>query len=97
MRSLLPQVVVQNSHFGTSMPLDREASPCHLPRSRTSPSQARADSGKRGGVHVHLPSKGAIMGEHQKRQQPGVPWNKGKLIGQKAPLKLKEIWAIRIR
>src|SRR6266550_757878 len=26
-----------------------------------------------------------------------VPWNKGKLIGQKPPLKLKEIWAIRIR
>ena len=26
-----------------------------------------------------------------------VPWNKGKLIGQKSPLKLKEIWAIRIR
>jgi integrase len=25
------------------------------------------------------------------------PWNKGKLIGQKAPLKLKEIWAIRVR
>ncbi len=25
------------------------------------------------------------------------PWNKGKLIGQKPPLKLKEIWAIRIR
>jgi integrase len=25
------------------------------------------------------------------------PWNKGKIIGQKAPLKLKEIWAIRIR
>lgn len=24
-------------------------------------------------------------------------WNKGKLIGQKSPLKLKEIWAIRIR
>ena len=24
-------------------------------------------------------------------------WNKGKLIGQKPPLKLKEIWAIRIR
>ena len=29
--------------------------------------------------------------------QKYVPWNKGKLIGQKAPLKLKEIWAIRIR
>ena len=26
-----------------------------------------------------------------------TPWNKGKLIGQKPPLKLKEIWAIRIR
>lgn len=24
------------------------------------------------------------------------PWNKGKLVGQKVPLKLKEIWAIRI-
>jgi hypothetical protein len=24
-------------------------------------------------------------------------WNRGKLVGQKAPLKLKEIWAIRIR
>src|SRR5687767_7963229 len=26
-----------------------------------------------------------------------VPWNKGRLIGQKVPLKLREIWAIRIR
>jgi integrase len=26
-----------------------------------------------------------------------VPWNKGKLVGQKAPLKLREIWAIRVR
>jgi len=25
------------------------------------------------------------------------PWNKGKLVGQKTPFKLKEIWAIRIR
>lgn len=25
------------------------------------------------------------------------PWNKGKLVGQKPPLKLKEIWGIRIR
>lgn len=25
------------------------------------------------------------------------PWNKGKLVGQKAPLKLKDVWAIRIR
>jgi len=28
--------------------------------------------------------------------QRHIPWNKGKLIGQKPALKLKEIWAIRI-
>ncbi len=32
---------------------------------------------------------------HNPRKQ--IPWNKGKLVGQKPPLKLKEIWAIRIR
>jgi integrase len=26
-----------------------------------------------------------------------APWNKGKLVGQKAPLKLKDIWVIRVR
>jgi len=26
-----------------------------------------------------------------------APWNKGKLVGQKAPLKVKDIWAIRVR
>ena len=26
-----------------------------------------------------------------------VLWNKGKIVGQKAPLKLKDIWAIRIQ
>ena len=26
-----------------------------------------------------------------------VPWNTGKIVGQKVPLKLKDIWAIRIR
>lgn len=25
------------------------------------------------------------------------PWNKGKIVGQKAPLKLKDIWALRVR
>jgi len=25
------------------------------------------------------------------------PWNKGKLVGQKTPVKLKEIWPRRIR
>lgn len=26
-----------------------------------------------------------------------TPWNKGKLVGQKAPLRISEIWAIRVR
>ena len=25
------------------------------------------------------------------------PWNRGKLVGQKAPLRLRDIWAIRVR
>lgn len=25
------------------------------------------------------------------------PWNKGKLVGQKSPLRLRDIWGIRIR
>ena len=32
---------------------------------------------------------------HQK--PPHIPWNKGKLIGQRPPLKQQEIWSIRIR
>ena len=35
--------------------------------------------------------EGSIVFKHHE------PWTKGKLIGQKAPLKLKEIWAIRVR
>jgi hypothetical protein len=31
------------------------------------------------------------------QENQNIPWNKGKLIGQKLPLKLKEIWSIRIR
>ena len=26
-----------------------------------------------------------------------VAWNKGRLVGQKRPLRLKEVWAIRVR
>jgi hypothetical protein len=36
------------------------------------------------------------MDEFKIRRVPR-PWNKGKLVGQKTPLKLKEIWAIRVR
>jgi len=32
-----------------------------------------------------------------KTEVHSIPWNKGKLVGPKPPLKLKEIWAIRIR
>ena len=32
----------------------------------------------------------AVVNHHE-------PWSKGKLTGQKAPLKLKDIWAIRVR
>jgi integrase len=31
------------------------------------------------------------------QQRSQIPWNKGKLSGQKRPLKLQEIWAIRVR
>ncbi len=29
--------------------------------------------------------------------QTRIPWNKGKIVGQKPALKLKELWEIRIR
>ena len=37
------------------------------------------------------------MDSNTKVERRATPWNKGKLLGQKPPLKLKEIWAIRIR
>ena len=37
------------------------------------------------------------MDQHIVPRQQQDPWNKGKLVGQKAPLKLKDIWAIRVR
>ena len=33
--------------------------------------------------------------EHDKPHR--IPWNKGKITGQRPPLKLNEVWAIRIR
>ncbi len=30
------------------------------------------------------------------KRQNRTPWNKGKLVGQKPPRKLKEVWAMRI-
>lgn len=37
------------------------------------------------------------METHNGPARSRVPWNKGKLAGQKPPLKLPEIWAIRTR
>ena len=37
----------------------------------------------------------SIHGIDERHLNP--PWNKGRLMGQKRPLKLKEIWGIRIR
>ncbi len=37
------------------------------------------------------------MYDQQIQQSTPIPWNKGKLSGQKRPLKLQQIWAIRIR
>ena len=37
------------------------------------------------------------MDTNVKTEGRAAPWNKGKLLGQKPPLKLNEIWAIRIR
>ena len=37
------------------------------------------------------------MDTNAKAKGHAAPWNKGQLLGQKPPLKLKEIWAIRVR
>ena len=37
------------------------------------------------------------MNTNDTSAEPREPWNKGKLTGQKAPLRLRDIWAIRIR
>src|SRR3954469_1006091 len=43
-----------------------------------------------------------MFAESNSQPEPPVaksrsPWNRGKLIGQKPPLKLREVWSIRIR
>jgi integrase len=37
------------------------------------------------------------MADQTDSSQPTTPWNKGKLIGQKPPLRLQEIWSVRTR
>jgi integrase len=51
-------------------------------------------SGRRFATIIQLPnSKERAMATDLHRE----PWNKGIIVGQKAPLKLKEVWAIRMR
>jgi len=40
---------------------------------------------------------GACHGNNQSYPSQHEPWKKGKLVGQKVPLRLKDIWAIRVR
>jgi hypothetical protein len=47
-------------------------------------------------VRISFNRKEITMGSSHVSQRH-EPWNKGKLVGQKAPFKLKEIWAIRVR
>jgi len=35
--------------------------------------------------------------EHTLQTSRREPWNKGKIVGQKAPLKLKDIWTLRVQ
>jgi hypothetical protein len=58
-------------------------------------SDQRSQGGKRR-VELPLTFEELTMDEAVVHTHP-EPWNKGKLVGQKAPFKLKEIWAIRVR
>jgi integrase len=44
-----------------------------------------------------LPPKEPSMEAPENIAAARPPWNKGKLVGQKTPFKLKETWAIRVR
>ena len=46
---------------------------------------------------VHRIGQKCLLNRRKSIPATHVPWNKGKLCGQKKPLKLQEIWAIRIR
>jgi integrase len=39
----------------------------------------------------------SILEREAETRLPSAPWNKGRICGQKRPLKLQEIWSIRIR
>jgi hypothetical protein len=49
-------------------------------------------------AHSRTPSinQESIM-ENSSEHEQHAPWNKGVIVGQKSPFKLKEIWAIRVK
>jgi hypothetical protein len=53
------------------------------------------------GILVILTNPGGLTMEMQAQPMPSTPrrepWNKGKLIGQKPPLRPKHVWSIRTR
>jgi integrase len=49
-----------------------------------------------GGVAVPPDAWRSVMGTTDSAVHR-EPWNKGKIVGQKAPFKLKDIWALRVR
>jgi hypothetical protein len=54
--------------------------------------QTLQSSPESGSIHPMEPTMYQLL-----THTPWQPWNMGKLLGQKPPLKLREIWAIRIR
>lgn len=59
-------------------------------RTSASPRQRTLVHGIMSGALIVMETQNSAVGGR-------VPWNKGKLTGQKPPLKLRKIWAIRTR
>jgi integrase len=47
-------------------------------------------------THI-LRAAASAAAQAERSDPPPAPWNKGRLVGQKAPLKLRDVWAIRTR
>ena len=52
--------------------------------------QALGGSSRHRETTIHTESQALLLPKN-------VPWNKGRLTGQKRPLKPKDVWAIRVR
>jgi integrase len=51
----------------------------------------------RSGEGVVGPEETIMLDRNQSSAPQRDPWNKGRLIGQKRPLKPKDVWSIRVR